>query len=404
MKSNLQAGHSCGDNVDLIDGHPTGSVRISFGYMSSFNDCQNFLRFIVKCFVQGPVKLAEESLKRWRSADPPHIQHPPAEITSVQSDNDKRKEKCNLSAAKITSSGEPVTSAARAMGTPGTLTNIFLYPIKSCAALEVSKWPLGPHGLLYDRVWMVVNINGVCLSQKQEPRLCLIYPKIHLDTENLSLNASGMNPVFVPLENSSEQYQAEPVCQSKVCGDRVQTVDCGDQVAAWLSEFLGKPCRLIRQSSEFRRDHKTGGPAVSLSLVNEAQYLMINRASIDLLQEHIIHRNGSGSEQHFDVQQLIHRFRANLVIWGKEPFEEDGWTSLKIGSTLFKVTGQCGRCQMIGIDQSTAARSQEPLQSLANCHNGKATFGIYLVHNSPKTSSSVLTVGSPVIPEASAIH
>ncbi|KAJ8333559.1 hypothetical protein SKAU_G00415670 [Synaphobranchus kaupii] len=215
-----------------------------------------------------------------------------------------------------------------------------------------------------------------------------------------------MNPIFVPLEGSSEQYRAEPMCQSKVCGDWVHTVDCGDRVGAWLSEFLGKPCRLIRQSPDFnrgrRRGHNTGGSGVSLSLVNEAQYLMINKASIDLLQEHIIHRNRSGSHQQFDIQQLINRFRANLVIWGKEPFEEDEWTSLKIGNTLFKVAGQCGRCQMIGIDQSTAARNQEPLQSLATCRNGKVTFGMYLIHNSQETSSSVLTVGSPVIPETSA--
>ncbi|KAJ8268135.1 hypothetical protein COCON_G00133070 [Conger conger] len=391
VKSNLQAGHSCGDNMDLIDGRPTGSVRISFGYMSSFNDCQTFLKFIVKCFVQGPVKVAEESLERLRPAAPPLIQHPPHQLPGVQSDNHRKKEECDLTAAKIISTGEPVTPAASAMETPGTLTNIFLYPIKSCAALEVSEWPLGPQGLLYDRVWMVVNRNGVCLSQKQEPRLCQIHPQIHLDTENLSVNASGMNPVFVPLEGSSEQYQEEPVCQSKVCGDRVQTVDCGDRVAAWLSEFLGKPCRLIRQSSDFTRGmrgHKTGGPAVPLSLVNEAQYLIINRASIAVLQEHINHRNGTGSQQHGDVRQLIHRFRANLVIWGKEPFEEDEWTSLKIGNTLFKVAGQCGRCQMIGIDQSTAARSQEPLQSLAACRSGKATFGIYLSHNSQETSTS----------------
>ncbi|KAG5842204.1 hypothetical protein ANANG_G00175170 [Anguilla anguilla] len=387
VKSNLQAGHSCGDNMDLIDGHPTGSVRISFGYMSSFDDCQNFLKFIVKCFVQGPVKFTEENLERLRPALAPHIQDPLLLLPGVQSENGRKKEEYDLTAARITSSEELGTPAARGMGTPGTLTNIFLYPIKSCAALEVNEWPLGPQGLLYDRVWMVVNMNGVCLSQKQEPRLCLICPQVHLDTKNLSVNASGMNPIFVPLDGSSEQYQAEPVHQSKVCGDRVQTVDCGDRVAAWLSEFLGKPCRLIRQSPNFtrdrRRDHKTG-------------------LGYRLPQELIIGRNGSGSYQHFDVQQLIHRFRANLVIWGEEPFEEDEWTSLKIGSTLFKVAGQCGRCQMIGIDQSTAARSQEPLQSLATCRNGKATFGMYLIHQ--ESSSSVLTVGSPVIPETLPAH
>ncbi|KAJ8273011.1 hypothetical protein GJAV_G00096330 [Gymnothorax javanicus] len=408
VKSNLQAGHSCGDDVDLINGRPTGSVRISFGYMSSFNDCQNFLKFIVKCFVQGPVKVAEETLHRLRPAVHSHIEHPAQLLSGNQYDIKRKKEKCDVTAAMKTLSGGTVTPATQGVETPRTLTNIFLYPIKSCAALQVSEWPLGPQGLLFDRLWMIVNVNGVCLSQKQEPRLCLIHPQICLDTGNLSLNASGINPICIPLESSSEQHQVELVCQRKVCGDRVQTVDCGDGPAAWLSEFLGKPCRLIRQSPDFtrnmRRGHRTGGSEVSLSLVNEAQYLMINRASIDVLHEHIKQRNGSGSHEHFDVHQLIHRFRANLVICGEEPFEEDQWSNLMIGNTLFKVVGQCSRCQMIGIDQSTAARSHEPLQSLATCRNGKSTFGMYLIHDLRETSISVLTVGSSVTPETTAAH
>ena len=33
-----QAGHVCGDSVDLVDSRPTGSVRVSFGYMSTVQD------------------------------------------------------------------------------------------------------------------------------------------------------------------------------------------------------------------------------------------------------------------------------------------------------------------------------------------------------------------------------
>lgn len=37
---------------------------------------------------------------------------------------------------------------------------------------------------------------------------------------------------------------------------RVETVDCGDEVASWLSYFLRQPCRLIRQNPDFTRDMK----------------------------------------------------------------------------------------------------------------------------------------------------
>lgn len=34
--------------------------------------------------------------------------------------------------------------------------------------------------------------------------------------------------------------------------NRVKTYDCGERIADWLSTFLGRPCRLIRQSSDVK--------------------------------------------------------------------------------------------------------------------------------------------------------
>ncbi|KAJ8306969.1 hypothetical protein KUTeg_015053 [Tegillarca granosa] len=53
IKSNFEAGHVCGDDRDLIDGKPTGSIRISFGYMSTVSDAQRCLQFIGECFLEG---------------------------------------------------------------------------------------------------------------------------------------------------------------------------------------------------------------------------------------------------------------------------------------------------------------------------------------------------------------
>lgn len=38
-----------------MDGRPTGSVRVSFGYMSTFEDADRFLEMISKCFLHFPV-------------------------------------------------------------------------------------------------------------------------------------------------------------------------------------------------------------------------------------------------------------------------------------------------------------------------------------------------------------
>ncbi|KAM3862992.1 molybdenum cofactor sulfurase [Diretmus argenteus] len=404
MKRNLQAGHVCGDDVDLVDGRPTGSVRVSFGYMSTFEDCQNFLTFIVDCFVGKPAKVDRVRLEKLKTAAaaarPGSDQDCP-----IQTTNDRTYQvdvERNHTEPSLNGCGGRDAKDASDSGDAYTLTNIYIYPIKSCGAYEVSDWPVGALGLLYDRSWMVVNRNGVCLSQKREPRLCLIRPQVNLSSHQLLLQAPGMDTLSIPLQNTTQLHTGRRVCQSKVCGDRVVTVDCGDEAASWLSEFLGQPCRLIRQSPEFTRDMKkipVGGASTSasLSLVNEAQYLMINRASVKLLQKHMSDRQEYCEDrQLLDTRNLISRFRANLVIAGVEPFEEDNWSHLIIGSTQFLVAGRCERCQMIGVDQDTGVKTKEQLLSLSACRTGKVTFGVYLTHQLPEdsTTARTLSVGS----------
>uniref|UniRef100_A0A3B3Q9F4 Molybdenum cofactor sulfurase n=1 Tax=Paramormyrops kingsleyae TaxID=1676925 RepID=A0A3B3Q9F4_9TELE len=364
VKANLQAGHVCGDDVDMIDGWPTGSVRVSFGYMSTFGDIQQLLRFVVDCFVQKPVRLDYIRLNRLHSASTcsAFVRHPQSPTRLQIPSPSGTGEGLEFSHMAVACSPTLRTSNCER-----TLSQIFIYPVKSCAAIEVTQWAVGPLGLLYDRLWMVVNINGVCLSQKQEPRLCLIQPSIHWACKELCLHATGMKPLSIPLEGN-KQNPGVKVFQSKVCGDRVQSVDCGDEAADWISEFLGKPCRLIQQSPGFirgmKRDHAK--PVAGLSLVNEAQYLMINMASVKFLKEHINERQGPEAEN-LDIQQLIARFRANLVVMGAEPFEEDNWKHVVIGDLVFQVT-----------------------------------FGVYLVrqHQLDLDHTSTLSVGCPVVPQS----
>jgi len=40
LVSNFEAGHVCWDGNDVINGKPTGAVRISFGYMSTYEDAE----------------------------------------------------------------------------------------------------------------------------------------------------------------------------------------------------------------------------------------------------------------------------------------------------------------------------------------------------------------------------
>ncbi|XP_048464162.1 molybdenum cofactor sulfurase-like [Rhincodon typus] len=234
VKKNLKAGHVCGDSLDLIDGRPTGSVRISFGYMSTFDDAQKFLKFILGCFVKQPVCFDKDTLSKlercgtMRERDESQAEHlTDEETTKISSEiaaaqNSARIEiplsqNCSDNQLELVENGE--TSKLIKGSESITLTNIYLYPIKSCAAVEVKKWPVGKHGLLYDRTWMIVNQNAVCLSQKQEPRLCLIHPHVDLEEGIMTISAEGMDPIEVPLEGEDRKEFSPQFCQTRVCGD-----------------------------------------------------------------------------------------------------------------------------------------------------------------------------------------
>lgn len=47
----IPRGHVCWDEHDLIDGRPTGLVRVSLGWMSTWEDVNAFASFVSKHFV-----------------------------------------------------------------------------------------------------------------------------------------------------------------------------------------------------------------------------------------------------------------------------------------------------------------------------------------------------------------
>ncbi|XP_070584996.1 molybdenum cofactor sulfurase [Erythrolamprus reginae] len=420
VRKNLQAGHVCGDDIDVIDGHPTGSVRISFGYMSTFEDVQAFLKFIIsirlsafnliKCPLQTEVvpKITSFSSKNSNTHNEKNAteQHQERIIKNLQLSHQYAsvipkgnvhliKSCAEINIPEVFSNTVEVPNGKKTI----TITNIYLYPIKSCAAFEVMQWPIGNQGMLYDRNWMVTNQNGVCITQKQEPRLCLIQPLIDLEQNVMIIKAEGMNPISVSLEEQGGTLTE--ICQSKVCSHRVQTYDCGEKLADWFTKFLGRQCRLIRQSSDFKRNSsknkkgETPAAVPSLSLVNEAQYLLINMTSILQLREQVTASLGES----LLPQELIYRFRANIVIRTNEPFEEDLWDQIAIGPLHFRVLGPCHRCLVICINQQTGQRNKEFLQRLSSIRDRKTNFGIYLANHSETQIclSNTLSVGSEIL-------
>ena len=79
------------------------------------------------------------------------------------------------------------------------LLQITIFPIKSCSGFRPYKWPINHKGFLYDREWMIITESGVCLTQKQEQRMCLLSPVINIEKNSMVLSFQG-KALFIETE------------------------------------------------------------------------------------------------------------------------------------------------------------------------------------------------------------
>ena len=58
-----------------------------------------------------------------------------------------------------------------------------------------------------------------------------------------------MPPISVPLNSTSDETTNGQICRGKICGHKVEGIDCGPEISEWLSLALGKPnLKLVRQT------------------------------------------------------------------------------------------------------------------------------------------------------------
>jgi len=117
-----------------------------------------------------------------------------------------------------------------------TVSELYIHPVKSLAGYKVDHFKLDSTDPEYDRRWMVINAKGKFLTQRQNPKMCLINTR--LDSGELTLSAANCQPHKVPVAQGD-------TTQVQVWHDFVAAQDCGDAVANWLSQFLGVSARLV---------------------------------------------------------------------------------------------------------------------------------------------------------------
>ena len=266
---------------------------------------------------------------------------------------------------------------------PLTVSALHIYPVKGLKGVDLEESRLTERGFEHDRRWMVVDAAGEFLSQRVLPRMATVWTAI--EDGALELAAPDMPPLRLPLAPES----GEPL---RV---RVWTSDCdalapSPEADAWLSEYLGSACRLVRMPESTRRtsNPRYAGPGKLVAFADGYACLATSESSLADLNARLVAKG--------ERALPMNRFRPNVVVSGGRPYDEDAWKEIAVGGALFGAAKPCGRCQVTTTDQSTGeVIGPEPLATLA-AYREHPEFGIMFGMNWVALAAGTVRVGDAV--------
>ncbi len=241
------------------------------------------------------------------------------------------------------------------------VSELCIYPIKGCGGINLESAELDEFGLKGDRRFMVVDEEGVFLSQRKHHAMC----RIHIQREDGFTIASFDGMEDLVIEPSMEANDI-PV---RIWDDDVVAADMGEMAAIWFSHALGQKTRLVGIGPQYSRNVRIGDTAYSskMHFGDSCPVLVITKDSLDDLNRRL------------DRPVPMDRFRPNLVIDGTTPYAEDSWQYIRIGDQMLQFAKKCGRCTVTTIDQQTGEAGPEPLRTLSTYRKdgNKVCFGAY---------------------------
>ena len=257
-----------------------------------------------------------------------------------------------------------------------TLASIHCYPVKSLGGFSLPEARLTDRGLEHDRRWMLVDDNGVFITQRELPAMACLHIVPLADgfrVTDIRTNAT----IDLPWQLDRGEELAV-----RVFDDALTALRADATISAWFTERLGSSMHLVYMPD---RSHRNVDPAYAqgiTSLSDGYPYLILSQASLADLNARLPEPIG------------MERFRPNLVIADGEAFQEDGWKEIMIGAARFALVKPCGRCVIPTTDQRTGERGKEPTRTLASYR--KRGNGVEFGMNAMAVEGATVRVGDPV--------
>jgi uncharacterized protein YcbX len=232
---------------------------------------------------------------------------------------------------------------------PGAVASLHVYPVKSCRGTSLTSARVGQRGIEHDRRWMIVDEAGTFITQRDVPRLARV--DVQVGVESLELAAEGHGSVRVAVAPPRDATRR----LVRVWKAQVDAVDCGSEVAGWLSEWIGKRASLVFLPDDSVRPvaHDKALPGDHVGFADGFPVLVTTAASLDDLNARLAD------------PVPMDRFRPNVVVAGGTAWEEDSWQRVRVGPVPLRVVKPCERCVVTTTDQRTGEGGVEPLRTLA---------------------------------------
>lgn len=243
------------------------------------------------------------------------------------------------------------------------LKQIYLYPIKSTQSYKVNQAVVFPHGLNFDREFMLTEIDGSFITARKDAEL------YHFYAFPIPLG------LYIRYKNNSHiqiYYQDFRETQScDVWGNQFPSFVAKNIINQWFSEKLDRPVQLRWIGEKSQRKIKRY-PTQPLSFADGYPLLLTTEASFNAVQ------------QACSSPILSTQFRPNMIINGINAFEEQQWEQIQIGEVKFLHTKPCERCVLTtrNPEKNQIDSQMEPFRTLKKINTNKQglpLFGINLI-------------------------
>ena len=240
------------------------------------------------------------------------------------------------------------------------IAHLFVYPVKSARGIAVSSAEALGTGLHRDRHFMVVDDAGRFFTQREAPALARLGVRIKNGDEAVVLT-SGARELSVAWASDPRAELREVT----VWTDTVTVEDAGDDAADLVSELVGESVRLVRFGGRSKRALDPRYGEGTTEFADGSPVLVASLASLPPL----------APPNDPSRVPTIRRFRANVVIDGEIPFDEERVERVFVGggAVVFRLVKRCPRCPVIDVDPDTGVRDKGTLANLARARPAETT-------------------------------